>query len=43
VEFQIQENVGARVRELLNGSRTFGSKKLATDFEEANRSAKPSR
>jgi len=40
VEFQIEENVGARVRELLNGSRTFGSKKLATDFEEADRSAK---
>jgi hypothetical protein len=43
VEFQIQENIGARVRELLNSSRTFGSEKLATDFEEADRSAKLSR
>jgi hypothetical protein len=43
VEFKIEENIGARVRELLNGSRTFGSKKLATDFEEADRFAKLSR
>jgi hypothetical protein len=40
VKFQIQENIGTGVRELLNGSRTFRSKKLATDFEESDRSAK---
>jgi len=39
VEFKIQENIGAAVRELFNGSRTFGSKKLATNFEKADRSA----
>lgn len=43
MEFKIQENIGAAVRELLNGSRTFGSKELAPDFEEADRSAKLSR
>ena len=43
MEFQIQENIGAAVRELFNGSRTFGSKELATDLEEADRSAKLSR
>jgi hypothetical protein len=43
VEFKIQENIGAGVRELPNRSRTFGSKKLATDFEQADRSAKFSR
>jgi hypothetical protein len=43
VEFKIQENIGAGVRELLDGPRTFGSKKLATDFEETDRSAKLSR
>jgi len=43
MEFQIEENIGAGARELLNGSRTFGSKKLATDFEESDRSAKLSR
>jgi hypothetical protein len=43
MEFKIQENIGAGVRKLLNGSRTFGSKELATDFEEADRPAKSSR
>ena len=40
VKFQIEENLRAGVRELLNSSRTFGSKELATDFEEPDRSAK---
>jgi hypothetical protein len=40
VEFKIQENISVGVRELLNGSRTFSSKELATDFEEADRPAK---
>jgi hypothetical protein len=43
VEFKIQENIGAGVGELLHGSRTFGSKELATDFEEADRPAKSPR
>jgi hypothetical protein len=42
VKFQIEENLGAGVREHLNRPRTFGSKELATDFEEPDRSAKTS-
>jgi hypothetical protein len=42
VKFQIEENLGAGVREHLNRPRTFGRKELATDFEEPDRSAKTS-
>jgi hypothetical protein len=40
VEFQVEENLGTSVRELLYCSRTFGSEELTTDFEESNCSAK---
>jgi hypothetical protein len=40
VEFQIEKDVRADVRELLNCSRTLGSKQLATDFEEPDCPAK---
>ena len=43
MKFKIQENIDAGVRELLNGSRTFGSKELATDFEQADGPEKSSR
>ena len=43
MKFEIQENIGAGVRDLLNGSRTFGSEELATDFEEADRPEKSPR
>jgi len=33
VEFQVEEDFKAKARELLNGSRAFGSKELAADFE----------
>jgi hypothetical protein len=36
VEFQVEENPGACVRELLYRSRTFGCEQLTTDFEEPN-------
>jgi hypothetical protein len=35
VEFQVEENAEPQARELLNGSRTFGGKKLAPDLERA--------
>jgi hypothetical protein len=40
VEFQVEENLDACVRELLYGSRTFGCEELTADFEESNCSAK---
>jgi hypothetical protein len=43
VEFQVEENLGACVRELLYCSRTFGCKELATDFEQSNCTEKLSR
>jgi hypothetical protein len=33
VEFQVEEDFKAKARKLLNGSRAFGSKELAADFE----------
>ena len=41
VEFQIEENLGAGVRELLDCPRTFRSKELAAYFEQPDRPAKP--
>jgi hypothetical protein len=35
VEFQVEEDFKAKARELLNGSRAFGGKELAADFEKA--------
>jgi hypothetical protein len=40
VKFQVQENLGAGVRELTYGSRTLGCEELAANFEEPNGSAK---
>jgi hypothetical protein len=40
VEFQIEKNIRAGVRELLDCLRTFGSKELATDFKEPDCPAK---
>jgi hypothetical protein len=40
VEFQVEENLGACVGELLYCSRTFGCEELTTDFEQPNCSAK---
>jgi hypothetical protein len=40
VEFQIEENIRAGVRELLNCPRTFGSEELAADFKESDCPAK---
>ena len=33
VEFQVEEDFKAKARELLDGSRAFGGKELAADFE----------
>jgi hypothetical protein len=33
VEFQIEEDIKTKARELLNGARAFGGEKLAPDFE----------
>jgi hypothetical protein len=40
VEFQIEKNIRAGVRELLDCSRTFGSEELATDLKEPDCPAK---
>jgi hypothetical protein len=40
VEFQIEEDVRAGVRELFNCPRTFGGKELASDFEKPDCPAK---
>lgn len=40
VEFQIEENIRAGVRELLNCPRTLGSEELAADFKESDCPAK---
>ena len=40
VEFQVEKNPCASVRELLNCPRTLGSKELAADFKEPDCPAK---
>jgi hypothetical protein len=40
VEFQVEENLGACVRELLYRSRTLGGEELTAHFEQPNCSAK---
>jgi len=43
VEFEIEEDLCAGVREHLNCPRTLGSKELTPNFEEADYPAKPAR
>ena len=33
VEFQVEEDIKTKARELLNSTRAFGGEKLAADFE----------
>ena len=33
VEFQVEEDIKTKARELLNSARAFGGEKLAADFE----------
>ena len=33
MEFQVEEDIKTKARELLNGARAFGGKELAANFE----------